>query len=109
MSGFVKADKGMYAQNCIIVLPVNILMVVVCRLLGPHDTLPCVLITSLIKLINTRQKGYKCKEIKLTSTVQKPTEDNITSSNPKCIFLNKFVQKSMHSPHVQFTSLEVNQ
>ena len=31
-------------ENCVFVLPVNILTGVARRLLGPHDTLPCVLI-----------------------------------------------------------------
>ena len=31
-------------ENCVFFLPVNILTGVACRLLGPHDTLPCVLI-----------------------------------------------------------------
>ena len=31
-------------ENCVFFLPVNILTGVVRRLLGPHDTLPCVLI-----------------------------------------------------------------
>ena len=32
-------------ENCVFFLPVNILTGVTRRLLGPHDTLPCVLIT----------------------------------------------------------------
>ena len=32
-------------ENCVFVLPVNILMGVARGLLGPHDTLPCVLIS----------------------------------------------------------------
>ena len=31
-------------ENCVFFLPVNILAGVARRLLGPHDTLPCVLI-----------------------------------------------------------------
>ena len=34
-------------ENCVFFLPVNILTGVTRRLLGPHDTLPCVLITCL--------------------------------------------------------------
>ena len=37
-------------ENCIVVLPVNILTGVMHRLLGPHDTLPCVLILYIIFL-----------------------------------------------------------
>ena len=33
-------------ENCIFFLPVNILTGVTRRLLGPHDTLPCVLIAA---------------------------------------------------------------
>ena len=35
-------------ENCVFFLPVNILTGVTRRLLGPHDTLPCVLITQSI-------------------------------------------------------------
>ena len=38
------ATKVHIRENRIIVLPVNILTGVAHRLLGPHDTLPCVLI-----------------------------------------------------------------
>ena len=34
-------------ENCVFFLPVNILTGVTCRLLGPHDTLPCVLICNI--------------------------------------------------------------
>ena len=37
-------------ENCVFFLPVNILTGVTRRLLGPHDTLPCVLIT--VKTVN---------------------------------------------------------
>ena len=35
-------------ENCVFFLPVNILTGVARRLLGPHDTLPCVLIYALV-------------------------------------------------------------
>ena len=35
-------------ENCVIVLPVSILMGMACWLLGPHNTLPCVLIMIVI-------------------------------------------------------------
>ena len=35
-------------ENCVFFLPVNILTGVTRRLLGPHDTLPCVLITATV-------------------------------------------------------------
>ena len=35
-------------ENCVFFLPVNILTGVTRRLLGPHDTLPCVLISPLV-------------------------------------------------------------
>ena len=38
-------------ENDVFFLPVNILTGVACRLLGPHDTLSCVLIADL-KLFN---------------------------------------------------------
>ena len=43
--GFVQACsmKLWIRESCVIALPVNILMGVVCRLLGPHYTLLCVL------------------------------------------------------------------
>ena len=37
-------------EKCIFVLPANILTGVARRLLGPHDTLPCVLIRELKKM-----------------------------------------------------------
>ena len=37
-------------ENCVFFLPVNILMGVTRRLLGPHDTLPCVLIQRFAKI-----------------------------------------------------------
>ena len=40
-----RATELRRCENCVFVLPVNILTVVVRQLLGPHDTLPCVLIT----------------------------------------------------------------
>ena len=39
-------------ENRIIVLPINILTGVAHRLLGPHDTLPCVLIHALMTIIS---------------------------------------------------------
>ena len=36
-------------ENDVFVLPVNILTGVARQLLGPHDTLPCVLITHMVK------------------------------------------------------------
>ena len=41
-------------ENCVFFLPVNILKGVAHRLLGPHDTLPCVLISN--------QKQPNCKK-----------------------------------------------
>ena len=38
------APASWAAENCVFFLPVNILTGVTRRLLGPHDTLPCVLI-----------------------------------------------------------------
>ena len=35
-------------ENCVFVLPVNILTGVARRFLGPHDTLPCVLINNIL-------------------------------------------------------------
>jgi len=40
----ISSTKLHILKNRIIVLPVNILTGAVCRLLGPHHTLPCVLI-----------------------------------------------------------------
>ena len=37
-------------ENDVFVLPVNILTGVARQLLGPHDTLPCVLITCIYKV-----------------------------------------------------------
>jgi len=44
-------------ENCIIVLPVIILMGVGCQLLGPHDILPCVLI-HLATFLVTYEEGF---------------------------------------------------
>ena len=38
-------------ENCIFFLPVNILTGVACRLLGPHDTLPCVFVLYCINAL----------------------------------------------------------
>ena len=56
-------------ENCIFFLPVNILTGVACRLLGPHDTLPCVLIIIIISAIiaktcdTTAWKSYPSKKV----------------------------------------------
>ena len=41
-------------ENRVFFLPVNILTGVTRRLLGPHDTLPCVLIKKLLLVMPTR-------------------------------------------------------
>ena len=38
-------------ENYVFTLPVNILTGVACRLLGPHNTLPCVLIFYLVTVV----------------------------------------------------------
>ena len=43
-------------ENCVFFLPVNILTGVTRRLLGPHDTLPCVLIAKDLLTINDTSK-----------------------------------------------------
>ena len=47
-------------ENCVFFLPVNILTGVTRRLLGPHDTLPCVLIIGVKKHrhVNTSTSEY---------------------------------------------------
>ena len=47
-------------KNCIFVLPVSILMGIVRRILGPHDTLPCVLILVDNHEINHYSKMGRC-------------------------------------------------
>ena len=48
-------------ENCVFFLPVNILTGVARRLLGPHDTLPCVLMLgfnyTIDVIINFVEKG----------------------------------------------------
>ena len=46
-------------ENCVFFLPINILTGVARRLLGPHDTLPCVLIT-----VFTNEAGIEYLAIK---------------------------------------------
>ena len=45
-------------ENCVFFLPVNILTGVARRLLGPHDTLPCVLIPKQKNLCNNLQYNF---------------------------------------------------
>ena len=46
-------------KNCVFFLPVNILTGVTCRLLGPHDILPCVLIkVDIVPELVTNVNGY---------------------------------------------------
>ena len=53
-------------ENCIFFLPVNILTGVTRRLLGPHDTLPCVLIYFCMRsAINTKKCIFKIFKIRL--------------------------------------------
>ena len=40
-------------ENCVFFLPVNILMGVARRILGPHNTLPCVLISKCESMIGS--------------------------------------------------------
>ena len=49
-------------ENCVFFLPVNILTGVVRRLLGPHDTLPCVLIEENIKESTTLRYDVDSKK-----------------------------------------------
>ena len=49
-------------ENCVFFLPVNILTGVTRRLLGPHDTLPCV-------LISTGHVSFKSKEFTIVYLV----------------------------------------
>ena len=57
-------------ENCVFFLPVNILTGVACRLLGPHDTLPCVLImtNSCANMMNSIAKAAN-SIAKLTNSV----------------------------------------
>ena len=48
-------------ENCVFFIPVNILRGVAHRLLGPHDTLPCVLIYIYIYISNPKQPSCKKK------------------------------------------------
>ena len=51
-------------ENCIFVLPVNILTGVARRLLGPHDTLPCVLILmGVVRQLLGPHDMYMCLDI----------------------------------------------
>ena len=47
-------------ENCVFFLPVNILTGVTRRLLGPHDTLPCVLIHSFYHIKRILSKVERC-------------------------------------------------
>ena len=55
-------------ENCVFFLPVNILTGVTRRLLGPHDTLPCVLISNCMLsiqqkvVISCAKKQPRCKK-----------------------------------------------
>ena len=61
-------------ENCVFFLPVNILTGVTRRLLGPHDTLPCVLIFCQTDRMPNCLPGYlipPAKGLKNTKTVVK--------------------------------------
>ena len=49
-------------ENDVFVLPVNILTGVARRLLGPHDTLPCV----LIYIVNSKMSAKYHSQVKLS-------------------------------------------
>ena len=63
-------------ENCVFFLPVNILTGVTRRLLGPHDTLPCVLISlvrSQLMFCSSLWKPYLLKDIRQLEQLQRRT------------------------------------
>ena len=55
-----------WCENCIFFLPVNILTGVTRRLLGPHDTLPCVLIYCVCVCVYSKSKPLEKKKLSQT-------------------------------------------
>ena len=70
-------------ENCVFFLPVNILTGVTRRLLGPHDTLPCVLITHTH--ISVHQCSILLEEGVGGSTLICPGERSLLPVNSDCL------------------------
>ena len=66
-------------ENCVFFLPVNILTGVTRRLLGPHDTLPCVLIYIYI-ICTFTDKIFKADLLHLFFFLSKRKKDRLKKS-----------------------------
>ena len=81
-------------ENRIIVLPVNILTGVAHRLLGPHDTLPCVLINplclNLIVMLRKMLTYNDCKNMQPCAWDCDMTSKNPTGCAARCMVLSDY-------------------
>ena len=87
-------------ENCVFFLPVNILMGVTRRLLGPHDTLPCVLIQeslgfSPFELVFGRVVRGPLKETWLAEDIHSNILDHVSDLHDRLFTAARLAQTNL--------------
>ena len=103
-------------ENCVFFLPVNILTGVTRRLLGPHDTLPCVLIYELndlmflIKSLNTPTDNFDIRNFISFNTNSTRSGSHLKLCHPRTVstthhhfYFNQIIRLWNHLPVINLS------